>query len=73
MAYQGVLDNCSDYNVYEADLEEAQAPLKPSIRPPTVEDWEKAQILWIYSGKGCSKYVQIFHTTWCLTTFFSPS
>ena len=41
MAYQGHLDECSDYNVFEIDLEEAQQPLKPSIRPPAVEDWER--------------------------------
>ena len=41
MAYQGHLDECSDYNVFEVDLEEAQKPLKPSIRPPAVEDWER--------------------------------
>ena len=41
MAYQGLLDECSDYNVFEVDLEEAQKPLKPSIRPPAVEDWER--------------------------------
>ena len=38
MAYQGHLDEFSDYNVFEVDPEEAQKPLKPSIRPPAVED-----------------------------------
>ena len=41
MAHQGMLDKCSDYNVFESDLEDAQVPLKPSIRPPAVEDQEK--------------------------------
>ena len=38
MAHQGMLDECNDYQVYEADLEQAQEPLKPSIRPPAKED-----------------------------------
>ena len=38
MAYQGMLDRCSDLNVFETDIEEAQAPLKPSIRPPATDD-----------------------------------
>ena len=37
MAYQGQLDDCSDYNVFKIDLEKAQQPLKPSIRPPGKE------------------------------------
>ena len=41
MAYQGMLDNCNDYHVYETDLEQAKEPLKPSIRPPADEDWER--------------------------------
>ena len=41
MAHQGFIDKCSDYNVFEADLEEAQLSLKSSIRPPAVEDWER--------------------------------
>ena len=41
MAYQGMLDECSDYNVFEAEIEDAQAPLKPSIHLPAVEDWER--------------------------------
>ena len=41
MVHQGLLDECSDYNVYEADMEETQEPLKPSIRPPAAEDWER--------------------------------
>ena len=40
MAYQGMLDEYSNYKVFEADLEEARTPLKPSIRPLAVEDWE---------------------------------
>ena len=38
MAYQGMLDRCSDINVFELDIEEAQLPLKPSIRPPAIDD-----------------------------------
>ena len=38
MAYQGMLDEYSDYNMFEADSEEAQQLLKPSIRPPAVKD-----------------------------------
>ena len=34
LAYQGVLDNCKDVGTTEAELQEAQAPLKPSIRRP---------------------------------------
>ena len=41
MAYQGLLDECSDYNVFKMDLQEAQKSSKPSIRPPVVEDWER--------------------------------
>ena len=37
MPYQRMLDECSDYNIFEAG-KEAQEPLKPSIRPPAVED-----------------------------------
>ena len=37
---KGFLDECSNYNILGVDLEEAQKPLKPSIRPPAVEDWE---------------------------------
>ena len=41
MAHQGLLDEYGDYNEYEADFKQAQQPFKPSIRPPTVEDWER--------------------------------
>lgn len=67
MAYQGHLDQCSDYNVFEIDLEEAQKPLKPSIRPPAVEDWERMRK---YFGYFPAKVVR---TTWNLTTFLSPT
>ena len=43
MAHQGMLDECGDYFVYEVDLEQAHEPLKPSIRPPADEDWERMQ------------------------------
>ena len=41
LAYQGVLDNCKDVGITEAELQQAQAPLNPSIRRPELEDWEK--------------------------------
>lgn len=43
MTDQGLLDNCEDYFVSSVDLEEAQAPLKPSIRPPATEVWKSRQ------------------------------
>ena len=41
LAYQGLLDNCKDVGITEAELQEAQAPLKPNIRRPEMEDWER--------------------------------
>ena len=41
LAYQGVLDTCKDVGITEAELQEAQAPLKSSIRRPKMEDWER--------------------------------
>ena len=41
MVHQGLIDNYEDYFVSAADLEEAQAPLKPSIRPPATKDCEQ--------------------------------
>ena len=38
LAYQGVLDNCIDVGITEAELQQAQAPLNPSIRRPEMED-----------------------------------
>ena len=38
LAYQGVLDNCKDVGITEAELQQAQAPLNPSIRRPEMED-----------------------------------
>ena len=40
MAYKGMVDECKEYHVFETCLEQAQEPLKPSIRPPADEDWE---------------------------------
>ena len=37
LAYQGLLDNCNDVGITKAELQEAQAPLKPSIRRPEIE------------------------------------
>ena len=36
-----MLDRCSDYNVFETDIEQAQEPLQPSIRPPAKVDYER--------------------------------
>ena len=41
LAYQGVLDNCNDVGITEAELQEAQAPLKPSNRQPEPIDYER--------------------------------
>ena len=41
LAYQGLLDNCSDVGITKAELQETQAPLNPSIRRPKMEDWER--------------------------------
>ena len=38
LTYQGVLDNCKDIGITETELQEAQAPLNPSIRQPDMED-----------------------------------
>ena len=38
LAFQGVLDNCHNVGITESELQEAQAPLNPSIRCPTMED-----------------------------------
>ena len=38
LAYQGVLDNCKDIRITEAELQEVQAPLNLSIRQPKMED-----------------------------------
>ena len=40
-AYQGLLDNCNDVGITKAELQEAQTPLKPSIRRPEMEDWKR--------------------------------
>ena len=55
MVYQGMLDDCNDYNVYEIDLEQAQEPLKPSIRPPADEDSER---MHKYFGRIPAKIIQ---------------
>ena len=41
LAYQGVLDNCNDVGITEAELQEAQAPLKPSNRRLEPIDYER--------------------------------
>ena len=41
MSYQGMLDRRRDSNVFELDIEEAQKPLKPSIRPPAKIDYKR--------------------------------
>ena len=59
MAYQGLLDECSDYNLFEVDLEEAQESLKPIIHPPAVKDWE---IMRKYFGYVPAKVVRNTYT-----------
>ena len=41
LAYQGMLDNCEDVGIPEAELHEAQAPLKPTIRKLEPIDYER--------------------------------
>ena len=41
LAYQGVLDNCEDVRITEAELHEVQVPLKPTIRRPESMDYER--------------------------------
>ena len=41
LAYQGLPDSCNDVGITETELHEAQAHLKPSIRRPEMEDWER--------------------------------
>ena len=41
LAYQGLLDKCKDVGITEVELQEAQVLLKPSIRRPEMEDWER--------------------------------
>ena len=41
LVYQGLLDNCNDVGITETELQKSQAPLKPSIRRPGMEDWER--------------------------------
>ena len=47
LAYQGLLDNCNDVGITKAELQEAQAPLKPSIRRPKMEDWERMRKYYV--------------------------
>ena len=41
LAYQKMLDNCEDIGITEADLHEAQAPLKPTVRRPEPIQYER--------------------------------
>ena len=41
LVYQDILDNCKDVGITKAELQEAQVPLKPSIRRPEIENWER--------------------------------
>ena len=41
LAYQGVLNNCEDVGIVEVELQEAHAPLKPTIRRPEMLDYER--------------------------------
>ena len=58
IVYQGLLDKYSDYNVYKADLEQAHEPLKSSIRPPAVEDWERMRKYfgYVHTKTVCNTY-----------------
>ena len=62
LAYQGVLDNCKDVAITEAELQEAQASLKPSIRRPEMKDWERKRK---YLGNVPAEIIQrtFKHTT----------
>ena len=44
LAYQGVLDNCEDVGITEAELHEAQASLKLTIRRPETLDYDRMRI-----------------------------
>ena len=41
LAYQGLLDNCEDVGITEAEVQAAQAPLKQATRKPDRTDWER--------------------------------
>ena len=41
LAYQGLLDNCEDVGITEAEVQAAQAPLKQVTRKPDRTDWER--------------------------------
>lgn len=43
MVHQGILDDCADYYVSAADLEEVQQPLKLNIRTLATKDWERTR------------------------------
>ena len=64
MALQVMLDACEDYFASVSDLEQAQELLKPSIRPPEPEDWERiAKILWWHSRQDHLEHFQVYYTT----------
>ena len=41
MAYQEILNKCHDVVITETDLYEAKAPLKPNIKSPVQDDWDR--------------------------------
>ena len=41
LAYQGLLDNCDDVHITEAEVQAAQAPLTQGIRRPEAQNWER--------------------------------
>ena len=41
LAYQGLLDNCADVHITEAEVQAARAPLKQGISRPEAQDWER--------------------------------
>ena len=66
MAHQGFLDEYSDYNVFAADLEEAQGPLKPSIYPPAVDDWERTRKYFGYVPAKVVRNTYKYSTQHCV-------
>ena len=73
LAYQRVLDKCEDIGITEAELQEAQAQLKPNIKRPEMIDYERMRK---YFGNVPADIVQrtfnTHHSYWYATTFNTP-
>ena len=68
LAYQGVLNNCNNVGITKSELQEAQAPLTPSIRQLKMEGWERKRK---YSGNVPTDIVQrTFKHTTQISVFF---